>query len=75
MSVKYHKITQFPDGFHTRPENQANDFEKVYPNWKQGGEPVAWLFYKHNRGFDFVTAKRKSSGIPKTNPAVSQSEI
>ena len=29
MSVKYHKITQFPDGFHTRPENQANDFEKV----------------------------------------------
>ena len=38
------------------------------PNWKLGGVTLGYSFYKHKRGFEFRTDKRKSSGIPKTNP-------
>ena len=43
-------------------------FPRSNPNWTLGGVILAYSFYKHTRRSEFGTDKRKSSGIPKTNP-------
>jgi len=59
---KLHTKQKPTDGIFFSFALNAKDIAHIFP------QIHAYSFYKHKRGFEFGTDKRKSSGIPKTNP-------